>query len=294
MHRFNWDNGREDLIRMSKVLDDADIYSVLLPYGATGPDYLVSVPDMIQNSKKLKFMVALRPYALSPEYAAKIFRTFNATYGHRLILNMVAGALSPEEEKFVFKHFNGDLSEIDNIDKRISFSIKWMQKLIEIFKSWGQINSWNALRPEMYTIANSPQTMEMGNLYFDKVICSQDRLEHNLKNKNDQTDLILIIDPLILEDGDESNIQYLYQPIDLEKGKGNTDEREQRHPIRGTYDQVKMQIIELSEKYGINDFMLHTDQKDISNMLRLAKELSDYRNLQIGHGMIPPQHTKLL
>jgi hypothetical protein len=39
-------------------------------------------------------------------------------------------------------------------------------------------------------------------------------------------------------------------------------------------EEVKQQILEISKKYGVEDFMIVTSQKDISSLLKLMKEMS--------------------
>jgi hypothetical protein len=39
-------------------------------------------------------------------------------------------------------------------------------------------------------------------------------------------------------------------------------------------EEVKQQIRDISNKYGVEDFMIVTSQKDISSLLRLMKEMS--------------------
>ena len=59
----------------SATYTTAGVKSILLPYGATGPDYLSMVPHFLENTSSIKFMMALRPYALTPEYAVKSYQT---------------------------------------------------------------------------------------------------------------------------------------------------------------------------------------------------------------------------
>ena len=93
MHRFDFGNNEKDLTNMSLVLERSKAYSVLLTFSFTSPDYLPFLPNMIRCTKNLKFMLALRPYTISPEYAIRIFNTIKNNYGDRLTFNMVAGKM---------------------------------------------------------------------------------------------------------------------------------------------------------------------------------------------------------
>jgi alkanesulfonate monooxygenase SsuD/methylene tetrahydromethanopterin reductase-like flavin-dependent oxidoreductase (luciferase family) len=270
MQRFNWDNSSEGLLDMAKTLDDAGVYSVLLPYGSNSPDYFTWLPDLIHNTNNLKFMMALRPYALTPEYASKIYRTAFDVFRNRVTLNVVAGALSPEEEQYTLKYYNGNPEDINNIDKRIELADKWTEIFCSIFND----NQPGPELPEMYTIANSPRTLELAKKYCQYAIHSDGRTEYNVANAGSDLKLVMIIDPLILNDDGTSDVEYLWQPTQLEQANNNKEHREQHHAIRGTYKQVKNQLIDISNKYGIEDFLVHTDQADISKILKLVKDLS--------------------
>jgi len=47
------------------------------------------------------------------------------------------------------------------------------------------------------------------------------------------------------------------------------------HTIKGTYSEVLDQIKEISNKFQIFDFIVHTDQKDLTKIFKLIKDLSN-------------------
>lgn len=269
MQRFGWDNSAQGLMEMAKTLDDAGVYSVLLPYGSTSPDYFAWLPDLVHNTKNLKFMMALRPYAFTPEYASRVFRTAYYEFNNRVVFNVVAGAMSPEEQEHTLKYYPGNPEDIDNVDKRIAFTYKWTELFCQIFD-----DHFGPVLPEMYTIANSPITLELANKYMDCAIYNHHRIEYNKQHGREDLRHVIIIDPLIINDDGTCDVEYLWQPTPLEKANNNKLTRDQVHPINGTYDEVKEQLIGMSKQYGITEFLVHTDQKDISKILRLVKELS--------------------
>ena len=261
MHRYNYPNNLEGIIKMSKDFEASKVYSILLPYGSTGLDYMMYAADLMKSTNKIKFMIALRPYSVSPEYAAKMFQTIYL-YGNRIIFNLVAGKFSPEEEEFVLNNYVGDISLINTIEKRIILSDIWQEKFVKLMGD---------IKLETYTIANSPLTMELGKKHADYLIFDHHRILENSSQANGKG-LVLIIDPLILnEEGNDKEIEYLYQPTNLEKNKTG---RKQNHYIKGTMKEVVNQINDISEKFGINDFMVVTDQKDIKNILKLIEIMS--------------------
>jgi len=52
----------------------------------------------------------------------------------------------------------------------------------------------------------------------------------------------------------------------------NAAPRTQYHHVKGSMLDVVRQIRELSNRFKIYDFMIHTDQEDISQLLKLVKD----------------------
>ena len=121
MHRFHGHNMQSSMLSAIKAYESAGVKSILLPYGATGPDYFVMLPYFLENTSSIKFMMALRPYALTPEYAVKSYQTvaqnLKYKYQDRLWLNVVAGMLVPEEEKYVLIYINDIMIYINFITR---------------------------------------------------------------------------------------------------------------------------------------------------------------------------------
>ena len=92
MHRFDFGNTEDKLVEMARTLEKSKVYSVLLTYSIWSPDYVPFLPIMIRLTKNLKFMMAFRPYTLSPEYAIRFFNTMKQAYGDRLTFNMVVSS----------------------------------------------------------------------------------------------------------------------------------------------------------------------------------------------------------
>jgi hypothetical protein len=267
MHRFDFGNTEDKLVEMARTLEKSKAYSVLLTYSIWSPDYVPFLPTMIRLTKNLKFMMAFRPYTLSPEYAIRFFNTMKQTYGDRLTFNMVAGKMLEDEEQAAIKMYNLEESLINTIEKRIEFTDKWAEKFFSYMKPEDLIS---------YTIANSPMTLKLGNRWTDYIIFDHWKMEENYAKAKD-TKLVLCIDPLIRETKEEldSEIEYYYQSWETNKSLTPSILEKREHLIRGNMEEVKQQISEISKKYGVNDFMITTSQKDISSLLKLMEEMSD-------------------
>jgi len=261
MHRYSWGTYIPGLVEMSKTLEENNVYSVLLPYGHGGVEYFFFVRDLINATKNIKFMFALRAYMQTPEYAEKLFKTayiwqsieFRSST-NRLALNLVAGNLSKEEEAFVVENMAGDPSFMDTHDKRVQYTKSWLEKFVGLCKEH---------KPELYMVGSSDTTVDIANEYSDYLIITERALNHDLVSKIKDTGIVLAIDPLIREN-----------PDDLNSAEYFTEINNRTHLIKGSMEEVISQIKKISEEFGIYDFMIHTDQKDISQILQLVKIMS--------------------
>ena len=77
--------------QIAQAVDDLGYEGVLLPTGASCEDAWVVASSMIPLTKRLKFLVALRPGLMSPTLAARMAATFDRLSDGRLLINVVTG-----------------------------------------------------------------------------------------------------------------------------------------------------------------------------------------------------------
>lgn len=252
----------EGIRQMGQELDSAGVRSVLLPYGPGGIDFSLVVPEVLKETKQLIPTIALPAYGVSPDYASKIVDTLNVFGPGRVGVNLVAGRWGDEgagfAEKIVLDNYMHDPSLIDTLEKRVELSRVWMDKFVSMCK--GHKN-----KTHLAVVGSSDTTIGIANKHCEYIYVD-DRLVYSDQFKNidlSSVKPIMIIDPLIINNPeDEKNISY----------DKNAAPRPQHHHVKGTLIEVVRQIRELSEKFGIYDFMIHTDQEDITHLLNLVKD----------------------
>ncbi|THF73843.1 FMNH2-dependent alkanesulfonate monooxygenase [Cohnella fermenti] len=84
------------LRQVATAADDLGYEGVLLPTGRSCEDAWVTASSLIPATRRLKFLVAVRPGLMSPTLAARMASTFDRTSEGRLLVNVVAGG-DPEE-----------------------------------------------------------------------------------------------------------------------------------------------------------------------------------------------------
>lgn len=249
------------ILKIAKELDGANVKSVLLPYGPGGIDFSLVIQEALQKTNQLIMTIALPAYGVSPDYGAKIVDTLNRFAPERIGVNLVAGRWGDEgngpSEKLVLDHYMHDSSLIDTLEKRVAISAVWMDKFINLMKQ-------HQYKTHMAVVGSSDTTIAIANKHCEYIYVDDNLLSREQFKKIDLNRVkpIVIIDPLIMNHpDDEKNVKY----------DKNAPVRRQHHHVKGSMRDVVRQIREVSNRFGVYDFMIHTDQADISKLLELVK-----------------------
>ena len=77
--------------QIAVAVDNLGYEGVLIPTGRSCEDPWLTAASLIDATKKLKFLVALRPGVTTPALAARMAATFDRLSGGRVLLNLVTG-----------------------------------------------------------------------------------------------------------------------------------------------------------------------------------------------------------
>jgi len=86
------------LKQIAQAVDQLGFQGVLLPTGNSCEDAWVIASTLVPVTKRLKFLVAVRPAVMSPTLSARMAATFDRFSEGRLLINVVTGG-DPEEAK---------------------------------------------------------------------------------------------------------------------------------------------------------------------------------------------------
>ena len=88
------------LADVARAADRLGFESVLTPTGTWCEDAWITTAALAPLTRRLKFIVALRPDALSPTLAAQMAASFQRVSGGRLLLNVVTGGDDAEQRRY--------------------------------------------------------------------------------------------------------------------------------------------------------------------------------------------------
>jgi hypothetical protein len=90
----------KDFSYMSDLLEDSGFYGWLLPYAPGLTDPFVRIARSLNTDQKLKYLVAVRPYTISPQYLLAITRGLDLIQEDRVRVNFVPGLFKPVDASF--------------------------------------------------------------------------------------------------------------------------------------------------------------------------------------------------
>ncbi|MCX7229984.1 MAG: FMNH2-dependent alkanesulfonate monooxygenase [Burkholderiales bacterium] len=79
------------LAQVARAADALGYYGVLTPTGRSCEDPWVTTASLIGETRRLRFLVALRPGLMQPSLGARMAATFDRLSGGRLLVNLVTG-----------------------------------------------------------------------------------------------------------------------------------------------------------------------------------------------------------
>lgn len=252
------DTSVEGLKKLSEKLDGIGYYSVLMVYHSTIPDHWIKAARVLDTSHKIKYMPAIRTYALTPEYCAMICRSFNEIQNNRLMLNIVTGDLKNEETSIDDLVYINKM--MDTPEKRLQYTSEWIKK----FKSMSIEGGF----PEIVMSGHSEITNNLAKEYADYHLSSNSHQQNFVCEKN------IISTAIVIRDTDQEAEDFVNS---LPYSKGVT--------IFGTEDSVVDKLLSISSNNSkITDYMLQGHREDEQNWDKIhsmSKRLMESVNASI-------------
>lgn len=88
------------LAQVAQAAEHLGFAGMLTPTGSWCQDSWISTAALLARTSRIKFLVAFRPGTLTPTLAAHMATTYQKVSGGRLLLNIVTGGDSAEQQRF--------------------------------------------------------------------------------------------------------------------------------------------------------------------------------------------------
>ena len=255
LHRGEFDSVKK-IKKLSAELERYNYYSVLLTYHSKNKDLLLKSFASASKKQNLKYMIAIRTYAITPEYLSMICRSYNEEFPNKLILNIVAGDLHSSETSI------SDLPDfyesLNTVKKRIDYTKKWLIKFKQLSTEY---------YPEIIMGGHSDLTKEICKDFEATHLCMATSYKEDLLRKNRViNNKQMVTFAAIVRSSKKEAEDFIRKNID--------GENPFRWVIYGTKEDVKSQIKDLYD-IGITDIMISNvpTDKNLNAIHQIVKEL---------------------
>ena len=93
-----FDVENQDNLETASALERNNFDGVMFTYDSTQGDMFVRTAREIEVGKKIKYLIAIRPYTISPQYLQTIHDSMNDIDSDRLQLNFISGYIKDHEK----------------------------------------------------------------------------------------------------------------------------------------------------------------------------------------------------
>jgi alkanesulfonate monooxygenase SsuD/methylene tetrahydromethanopterin reductase-like flavin-dependent oxidoreductase (luciferase family) len=143
-------------------LESSNFTGMLFTYNVHQGDYFTRIARDLNPEQKIKYMVAIRPHTMSPQYLCMISNSINNMQRDRVQINLISGHLKPDES-----NVGGILGEVNDQSSRKDRS----NYLIEYIEELDRMKSRPGVKiPDYYVSSTNIYTYEAAARLGQKII----------------------------------------------------------------------------------------------------------------------------
>jgi hypothetical protein len=275
MNFYYFNGGNHIESNLIRTLDKIGFTGVLFTYDAMAGDYFTRIARDIKIDEKIIYMVAIRPYIISPQYLTMISLGIERIMPNRLQINLISGHVKPIEQ-----NIGGIIGEVNDQSNHIEKSNYLIQFLKEINKM--QKNKTYIHGIDFFVSATNEHTFNTAKALRQKIILPYREYKrgHFLEYSNyggdgtiwpgesirlQNTTTMISLSPILRKTKEE--ITLIQKNIEKEKENNDTD--------YFTFEEFDQLILEL-KKQGIDHIMLipWPEDRELSFVLEYVKEFN--------------------
>ena len=246
MVTYHWMNRSDkglSISSMKRMFNQKEKYgyeSILLTAKGSNSDNWIKSSHIIDPTKKIKYMIAVRPYQQTAQIVNQMAAAFSEICPNRLMLNIVSGEMGGNEIGIIPEAHSEVDVDITTPLGRLEYIPTWMKNLSETYVMGKKPIVLLATRhPE--TIIKAAKYADIGLVMIDDFLNNPDLFTSNYKR-------LMISAQIIIRETDEQAHKEIEQSF-------SNHMRIKRWAIYGTKETVKRKLLEL-EKMGVTDILL--------------------------------------
>lgn len=265
-------------------LEDAHFEGILFTYRQWQGDFFTFVARTLKLDQKIKYMIAIRPHALSAQYLCMINKSMEAIQPNRLQINIIAGHIKPDEKPEDFGGILGSITDASSIPDRTNYMIDYLKELRdmeskgisipECYITCTNIYSLEAVAELGYSIIFPYREYKYG-YFLDKSVEGQ--LKPGEKFDLSNKEIVLAVAPIIRDTQDEIDAEFPKNiVVHTQDGKSYLDrERFLNDTAYFTYDNFIKFIEDLKSK-NINEILINAHNEfERNNLIKYIKRYKE-------------------
>lgn len=245
------------------LLEESHFDGVLFTYRQQQGDLFTLIARTMKLDQKIKYMVAIRPHALSAQYLCMINKSINGIQPDRLEINIIPGHIKPDE--FDFGGILGPITDNSSIPDRVNYTINYIKELKDMesrkisipicYISCTNIYSFEEAAKLGYKII-LPYKHYKDGYFLDKTI--QNNVKPGEKIDLSNKKIMIALSPIIRDSQEEIDLQFP-KNIQVLKPKGKYAIERRTFALDTeyfTYEEF-VSFIKKLESEGINELLLN-------------------------------------
>jgi hypothetical protein len=174
---------------------------ILFTYNARQSDHFTFSARHLNKDNDFKYMVAVRPYAISPQYLSMIFRSFNEIKPNSLQVNLISGYIKDDE-----KGYGGIIGEVNDFSSKVdrsNYLIKYIHMLNHLNKQEENITEGDFI--DFYISATNEFVFTEGAENKNNMIVPYSNYKNTVFKIGQPEKIMLSMGPIIRETQDDLN-----------------------------------------------------------------------------------------
>jgi hypothetical protein len=278
-------------IKSPSNLNSSHFSGVMFTHDIPEGDMFVKAAIDIKQGEQIKYLVAIRPYTISPQYLSMINRSMDKIDKGRLQINLISGYIKDHESGVggIVGDVNDDSSSVD----RSNYMIEFLKQLNEMDQDkespgyWRDPNHKNKL--DVYVSTTNEYVFKAAKKYGHKIILPYHIYVRGgwsdvLKNPNkliplelDGVEIMLAITPIIRKTEEELDLltNYAIRPV-WQKGEIPKVVLDAAYFTHEQFDD----FVKTLEKRGINHLLINAvPWQEVDVIVPFIKDYVESRNV---------------
>jgi hypothetical protein len=258
--------GDKTNIKSPSNLNKNNFSGVMFTHDVPEGDMFVKTATDINPNEKIKYLVAIRPYTISPQYLSMINRSMDRIDKGRLQINLISGYIKEHEDGVggVVGNVNDNSSALDRSNYMIEF-LKVLNEMDQDKESpgyWRDTNHKNKL--DIYVSTTNSYVFEAAKRYNNKII-----LPYHIYSRGHWSDVLKDRSTMIPIEIEDTEVMIALTPI-IRKTEEELDLLT-NHAIRPAWRKGEIPKVVLDAAYftyeQFDDFVKTLESRGIKHLL---------------------------